>query len=30
MGLNPGMIFHDPSKIVLVEKTFGVLGELLS
>lgn len=30
LGLNPGMLYHDPSKIVLVEKVFSVLAELLS
>lgn len=30
LGLNPGMIFFDPSKVVLVERVFSQLGELLS
>jgi DNA polymerase-3 subunit alpha len=29
-GLNPGQLFHDPSKIRLVETTFQKLEELLS
>jgi DNA polymerase-3 subunit alpha len=29
-GINPGSLFHDPSKIKLVEATFQKLGELLS
>lgn len=29
-GINPGSIFHDPSKVTLIEATFEKLGELLS
>ena len=29
-GINPGSLFHDPSKITLVQKTFAALGELLA
>lgn len=29
-GLNPGSIFHDPSKVKLVEAAFEKLGQLLS
>lgn len=29
-GISPGSLFHDPSKITLVQKTFAALGELLS
>jgi DNA polymerase-3 subunit alpha len=30
LGINPGSIFFDPSKITLVEKVFATLGEMLS
>lgn len=29
-GLNPGMIFHDPSKVALLQSAFRKLGELLA